>query len=88
MRALTEGARALAYIAAAHADFAHHDEDAASRARHQAINEYLVPIVKGWSTEMAIDVTSLGVQGAWRDGLHRGDGRGPVLSRRADPVDL
>ncbi|WP_213233885.1 acyl-CoA dehydrogenase [Caballeronia sp. NK8] len=62
MRALTEGARALAYIAAAHADFAHHDEDAASRARHQAINEYLVPIVKGWSTEMAIDVTSLGVQ--------------------------
>ncbi|MDR5785531.1 acyl-CoA dehydrogenase [Caballeronia sp. LP003] len=62
MRALTEGARALAYVTAAHADFAHHDENAASRARHQAINEYLVPIVKGWSTEMAIDVTSLGVQ--------------------------
>jgi hypothetical protein len=29
---------------------------------HLAINEFLVPIVKGWSTEMSIDVTSLGVQ--------------------------
>jgi alkylation response protein AidB-like acyl-CoA dehydrogenase len=62
MRAMTEGARALAYIAAAHADIANHDDDAATRARHLAIHEYLVPIVKGWSTEMAIDVTSLGVQ--------------------------
>ncbi|WP_321799628.1 acyl-CoA dehydrogenase [Caballeronia sp. J97] len=62
MRAMTEGARALAYVAAAHADFAHHDDDAASRARHRAINEYLVPVVKGWSTEMANEVTSLGVQ--------------------------
>ena len=62
MRAMTEGARALAYVAAAHADIANHDDDAATRARHLAIHEYLVPIVKGWSTEMAIDVTSLGVQ--------------------------
>ncbi|MEZ2353088.1 acyl-CoA dehydrogenase [Caballeronia sp. RCC_10] len=62
MRAMTEGARALAYVAAAHADIANHDNDAATRARHLAIHEYLVPIVKGWSTEMAIDVTSLGVQ--------------------------
>ena len=29
---------------------------------HQAIYEFLVPIVKGWSTEMSIDVASLGVQ--------------------------
>ncbi|MDR5734051.1 acyl-CoA dehydrogenase [Caballeronia sp. LZ025] len=62
MRAMTEGARALAYVAAAHADIANHDDDAATGARHLAIHEYLVPIVKGWSTEMAIDVTSLGVQ--------------------------
>ena len=62
MRALTEGARALAYVAAAHSDFAHHAPDQAIRARHAAIYEYLVPIVKGWSTEMSIDVTSLGVQ--------------------------
>ncbi|SAK84364.1 acyl-CoA dehydrogenase [Caballeronia catudaia] len=62
MRAMTEGARALAYVAAAHADIAHHHDDADTRARHRAINEFLVPVVKGWSTEMAVDVTSLGVQ--------------------------
>ncbi|MBV8626856.1 MAG: acyl-CoA dehydrogenase [Paraburkholderia sp.] len=62
MRALTEGSRALAYVAAAHCDLAHHHPDEAKRAEHQAIYEYLVPVVKGWSTELSIDVTSLGVQ--------------------------
>jgi hypothetical protein len=62
MRALTEGARALAYVAAAHCDLAHRHPDQAARAQHQAIYEYLVPIVKGWSTELSLDVTSLGVQ--------------------------
>jgi alkylation response protein AidB-like acyl-CoA dehydrogenase len=62
MRALTEGARALAYVAAAHSDMAHHAPDAETRAQYTALYEYLVPIVKGWSTEMSIDVTSLGVQ--------------------------
>ena len=62
MRALTEGARALAYVAAAHSDIAHRHSDEATRARHQAIYEYLVPVVKGWSTEMVNDVASLGVQ--------------------------
>ena len=32
------------------------------RGDSQAFHEYLVPIVKGWSTEMAIEVASLGVQ--------------------------
>ncbi|TCW86704.1 acyl-CoA dehydrogenase [Burkholderia sp. SRS-46] len=62
MRALTEGARALSYVAAAHSDIAHRHSDEATRARHQAIYEYLVPVVKGWSTEMVNDVASLGVQ--------------------------
>ncbi|KJK17226.1 acyl-CoA dehydrogenase [Burkholderiaceae bacterium 16] len=62
MRALTEAARALAYVAAAHADIAHRHQDAATRAEHQAIYEFLVPVVKGWSTESALEVTSLGVQ--------------------------
>ncbi|MDR5753536.1 MULTISPECIES: acyl-CoA dehydrogenase [unclassified Caballeronia] len=62
MRSLTEGARALAYVAAAHSDFAHHHPDEQVRASHQALYEFLVPIVKGWSTEMSIDVASLGVQ--------------------------
>jgi len=62
MRALTEGSRALAYVAAAHCDLAHHLPDETARASHQAIYEFLVPIVKGWSTELSIDVASLGVQ--------------------------
>jgi hypothetical protein len=36
--------------------------DAAERASQQAFYEFLVPIVKGFSTEMSIDMTSLGVQ--------------------------
>ncbi len=62
MRALTEGARALSYLAAAHSDQARCHPDEATRAEHQAMYEYLVPVVKGWSTEMANDVASLGVQ--------------------------
>ncbi len=62
MRGLTEASRALAYVAAAHCDIAHRHADEGKRAEHQAIYEYLVPIVKGWSTELSIDVTSLGVQ--------------------------
>ncbi|MDB5774408.1 MAG: aidB [Herbaspirillum sp.] len=62
MRAQTEAARALAYVAAGAFDLAHHENDAELRQQHQAFYEYLVPIVKGWSTEMAIDVTSTGIQ--------------------------
>jgi len=62
MRGLTEASRAVAYVAASHCDIAHRHPDETKRAEHQAIYEYLVPIVKGWSTELSIDVTSLGVQ--------------------------
>ncbi|MBP0597901.1 acyl-CoA dehydrogenase [Herbaspirillum sp. LeCh32-8] len=62
MRAQIEGARALAYVAAATSDAAHFHADPETRKANQAFYEYLVPIVKGWSTELAIDVTSTGVQ--------------------------
>ena len=62
MQATTQAARALAYVAAATSDMAHHAEDEGVRAQQKARYEYLVPIVKGWSTEMSIQVTSLGVQ--------------------------
>jgi alkylation response protein AidB-like acyl-CoA dehydrogenase len=62
MRAYTEGARALAYVAAAASDMAHHAPDADTRKAQQAIYDYLVPVVKGFSTEMSIQVASLGVQ--------------------------
>lgn len=62
MRAYTEGCRAMAIVAAAAHDAAHHHPDGAARAQNQAFYEFLVPLVKGYSTEMSLEVTSLGVQ--------------------------
>jgi alkylation response protein AidB-like acyl-CoA dehydrogenase len=62
MRGLTEGARALAYVAAAAFDKSRHHSDAHERAANKALYEYLVPVVKGYSTESSVEVASLGVQ--------------------------
>jgi hypothetical protein len=62
MRALTEGCRAMATTAAAAYDAAHHHPDAEVRRQNQAFYEFMVPLVKGYSTEMSLEVTSLGVQ--------------------------
>ena len=62
MRAQIEAARALAYVTAAAYDAAHRHPDAATRRTNQAFYEYLVPVVKGWSTELSIEVASLGLQ--------------------------
>lgn len=62
MRAYIEASRALAYYAAAAYDAQHAAPDEAARKSNQAIYEFLVPIVKGFSTEMSIEVASLGVQ--------------------------
>ena len=62
MRALTEGSRAMASTAAAAYDAAHHHPDAEVRAQNQAFYEFMVPLVKGYSTEMSLEVTDLGVQ--------------------------
>jgi 3-(methylthio)propanoyl-CoA dehydrogenase len=62
MRATTEGCRALAIVAAAAYDAAHHHPDAAARKQNAAFYEFMVPLVKGYSTEMSLDVASLGVQ--------------------------
>jgi len=58
MKALTEAGRALAYDACASLDFAHATDSKAENARAAL----LTPIVKGWCTELAQEVTSLGVQ--------------------------
>jgi 3-(methylthio)propanoyl-CoA dehydrogenase len=61
-RALTEGARALACVAAAASDAGHYAADPQTRKTNMAVYEFLVPVVKGFSTEMSLEVTSLGVQ--------------------------
>ena len=62
MRAYTEGCRAMATVAAAAYDASHHHPDADTRKDNLAFYEFLVPLVKGFSTEMSLEVTSLGVQ--------------------------
>ncbi|MBC7939819.1 MAG: acyl-CoA dehydrogenase [Chitinophagaceae bacterium] len=62
MRAHTEGCRALALVAASALDAAHAHPDADVRKQNQAFYEFLVPLVKGLSTEMSLEVASLGVQ--------------------------
>jgi 3-(methylthio)propanoyl-CoA dehydrogenase len=62
MRASTEGCRAMASVAAAAYDAAHHHPDAEARKQNEVFYEFLVPLVKGYSTEMSVEVTSLGVQ--------------------------
>ena len=62
MRALTEGCRSVAAVAAAAHDTAHAHPDPETRKRNQAFYEFLVPLHKGYATEMSLEVTSLGVQ--------------------------
>ena len=62
MRSVTEACRAMATVAAAAYDAAHAHPDAQVRQQNQAFYEFLVPLVKGYSTELSLEVTSLGVQ--------------------------
>ena len=62
MRAYTEGCRAMASVAAAAYDASHHHPDAEVRQQSLVFYEFMVPLVKGYSTEMSQEVTSLGVQ--------------------------
>ncbi len=62
MKAQTEAMRAVAYVTGAAIDNARRHPDANARKRHQAFVDLMIPIVKGWSTELAQEVTYLGVQ--------------------------
>src|SRR5678815_2923473 len=62
MRAYTEAMRAVGYVTAAAIDNARHGPEAAARAQHQVFVDLMIPIVKGWCTETAQEVTYLGVQ--------------------------
>jgi alkylation response protein AidB-like acyl-CoA dehydrogenase len=62
MRAHTEGCRAMALVAAAAYDAAHTHTEAEVRKQNQAFYEFMVPLIKGLSTEMSLDVASIGVQ--------------------------
>ena len=62
MRAYTEAMRALGYVTAAAMDNGRHAADAALRTQHQSFVDLMIPVIKGWCTETAQEVTYLGVQ--------------------------
>jgi len=62
MRAYTEAMRAVGYVTAAALDNARHATDPALRNEHQAFVDLMIPVVKGWCTETAQEITYLGVQ--------------------------
>lgn len=62
MRARTDALRALALYCAAQLDVARHAVDGAEREAAQARIDVLIPVVKAFSTDQAVDIASLGIQ--------------------------
>jgi alkylation response protein AidB-like acyl-CoA dehydrogenase len=61
MRALTEAMRALAYSEAVTMDLAHYGASQQREAAQTRI-DLMIPVIKGWMTEVGVELTSLGVQ--------------------------
>jgi len=63
MKCQTEAARALAYVAAGEMDRARRDPDETARRSHQIDGiDLLTPIVKAWSTDLGVEIASIGIQ--------------------------
>ncbi|HEX4676646.1 MAG TPA: acyl-CoA dehydrogenase, partial [Steroidobacteraceae bacterium] len=62
MKSTTEAARALALYAAFQLDLATYSGDAGQAAAAQLRTDLLIPIVKGWCTEMGNEMAAIGVQ--------------------------
>ncbi|WP_275286872.1 acyl-CoA dehydrogenase [Halomonas elongata] len=62
MRARTDALRALALMCAAQMDKARHADGDDARQRAQARVDVLIPVVKAFSTDQAVEIASLGIQ--------------------------
>jgi hypothetical protein len=62
MTAKTQAARAICYATAVAADLAIHAKNEHTRAAAKLREEILVPIAKAWSTDVGVEVASIGVQ--------------------------
>lgn len=62
MGSRTQAMRALAYEAAAQLDIATRSPNTAVAQAAQIRADFLIPVVKGWCTELSIDIASLGIQ--------------------------
>ncbi len=68
MKSLIEAMRATACVTAATIDIGRHTQDEDTRAKALERTAVLTPIVKGWMTEVAQELTSIGIQ------IHGGTG--------------
>jgi alkylation response protein AidB-like acyl-CoA dehydrogenase len=62
MKARIEAARALCYHAAVEADLGHWGDDPEEKAWSKRREDLLIPIAKAWSTDMGVEVASMGIQ--------------------------
>ncbi|HYB57289.1 MAG TPA: acyl-CoA dehydrogenase [Alphaproteobacteria bacterium] len=62
MRAQGEAMRALVYYAAALLDLAKRHPDAAARQSHERLVDLLIPVCKAWSTDLGVEIASIGIQ--------------------------
>ena len=62
MKSQTEAMRALAGVVAVSLDAARLHPQTEQREAHQAFADLMIPVVKGWCTENAVDIASLGIQ--------------------------
>jgi 3-(methylthio)propanoyl-CoA dehydrogenase len=61
-KATIEAMRGLAYVTAASLDYALRHPDEKVRKQHKAFVELMIPVVKGWCTENAVDLCSIALQ--------------------------
>jgi 3-(methylthio)propanoyl-CoA dehydrogenase len=61
-KATIEAMRALAYVTAASLDLAQRHPDEKVRKEHKAFVELMIPVVKGWCTESAVELCSTALQ--------------------------
>ncbi len=62
MKSATEAMRGLAYVAGAETDKEHHAKSPEQAKKHALRSGLYTPIVKGWLTELAQEITYLGTQ--------------------------
>ncbi|SDO16878.1 acyl-CoA dehydrogenase [Vreelandella arcis] len=62
MRSRTDALRALALYCAAELDTARHAENSDARQAAQARADILIPVIKSFSTDQAVDIASMGIQ--------------------------
>lgn len=62
MKARIAAARAICFETAVQADLAHGAADPQARAKAKAREDLMTPIAKAWSTDMGVEVASVGIQ--------------------------